>query len=312
MSDASIGVVACLFTVLCWTVGTFAFTTSARLISPATLNRVRLLYALIILSILTCIIEQFSPLQLVAGPEIAQFMWFGLSGMIGFTLGDYFAFHSFRILGGRRASVFICISPAAALVCGMIILDEHLSMAGIIGMAISIAGIMLLSLSRAEKLTVHEEGHGHFVQGISYAMLGAACQGVGLVFSKQGFLVGEHPIAAIHATWIRLIAATISAYAIGAFRTNFMVELKNVTLKAHIFRPVIIGSIVGPVLGVTASLVGVSKIDASVAQTLLSLTPISVTIASALFFRERIRMLSYISVVLSIIGVIILVWRDSL
>ena len=254
MTDSTLGILACLFTVLCWTVGTFAFTRASRILDPSTVNRVRLLYALIILTLITSIAEGFSPLQLILKPSADQFLWFGLSGLIGFTIGDYLYFHAFKILGGRRASVFISIAPAAALLSGMILLGEHLSFIGIVGMAISICGILMLSLSRTEKQEVLEEGHGLFVQGIVYAVLGSVCQGVGLVLSKKGFTMLPHEIGALHATWIRLAAATLSAYTVGIFRINIVDEFKRVTFVAKNFEPVITGTIVGPVLGVTFSL----------------------------------------------------------
>ncbi len=311
MSDSTIGIVACFTTVILWTIGTFAFAKASRMSAPAAVNRVRLLYALILLSIITCISQAISPVSLFTIPSNSQFTYFGLSGLIGFSIGDYFSFQAFRILGGRRTTIFTCIAPAAALLFGIVLLNEQLVFMGIVGMVISIGGVLMLSLSRKEQEEVHNDGHGHFFQGVSFAIIGAACQGVGLVLSKKGFAAEGATIGAFHATWIRLGIGTFSAYLMGLTRVPLWRELVEMTKSRQTFFPVMLGTIVGPVLGVSASLVAVSHIEASVAQTILALTPVFVSVASVLFYKERLSFLSLVSVVVSLIGVVILVWRDA-
>ncbi len=312
MSESTIGLLACFCTVILWTIGTFSFTQASRLASATTLNRVRLLYALIAISIITCIVEGIAPWDLFLAPTADQFLWFGLSGLVGFTIGDSLGFHGFKILGGRRASVYTSVAPAAALVFGMFLLDEHVSAIGMLGMAISVAGILMLSNSKHEQKEVHEEGHGNFFLGVLVAVLGAACQGIGLVLSKKGFGDAVHTISAFHATWIRLSVATVAAYASGMLHIPLWQELRRVSSDSKLLKPIIVGTIVGPVLGVTASLLGVSKIEASVAQTILALTPVSVTLVSVVYYKERIRPISVLAVAISLCGVFILVWRNAL
>ncbi len=312
MSDSTIGLLACFCTVILWTIGTFSFTRATRLSSATTLNRIRLLYALIAISSITCVAEGIWPWDLLMQPSGGQLLWFAISGLVGFTIGDSLFFHAFKILGSRRATVYTSIAPAAALVFGMFMLDEHLSLLGIAGMGLSIAGILMLSLSRHEQRQVEEEGHGNFFVGVLVAILGAACQGIGLVLSKKGFGASTQAITPFHATWIRLCAATLSAYLSGALRIPLWEELRSASLNPQLRKPIIVGTIVGPVLGVSASLLGVSKIEASVAQTILALTPVSVTLVSVLVFKDKIRALSALAIVVSLIGVFVLVWRNEL
>ncbi len=311
MNHEGIGYLAAGITLICWTVGTFAFTQASRLADPASVNRVRLLLAWIALSFLVCIINQISFFEIFRLVNKEQYFWFGLSGFVGLTLGDYFAFTGFKILGGRRASLFVCFAPGAALIAGMILIDEQLSGIGIVGMAISLAGIVMLSLSRNEKSAVHHEGHGNFYKGILFAALGAVGQGVGLVLAKKGFQVTGEPINAIHATWIRMLCASFFVYLIGAFKLNVWTEFKSITLNKKKLYPILLGTLFGPVIGVSFSMLAATHIEASVAQTIFSLLPVSVLIAAVLFFKEKVHALSYLAVLVSIIGVMILVWRDS-
>ncbi len=310
--SAGTGYLAAFITLMSWTVGTFAFTKASRLAAPASVNRVRLLYAWFALSFLVCIFNGISLTQLFSTISREQYFWFGLSGFVGLTLGDYFAFTGYKILGGRRASLFVCFAPGAALLAGMLLIGETLSWVGIIGMMVSLSGIALLSISRTEQNAVNDEGHGDFYKGILFAGLGAVCQGVGLVLAKKGFQSNGAPINAIHATWIRMLCASFFVYLIGAFKINLWTEFKSITLDKKTRTPVLIGTLFGPVIGVSFSLLAASHIEASVAQTIFSLLPVSVLFASVLFFREKVQTLSYLAVFISIIGVLILVWRNSL
>ncbi|MBC7382297.1 MAG: DMT family transporter [Bacteroidia bacterium] len=310
MGSATIGYVAAIVTIISWTIGTFAFTNASRLAPPASVNRVRLLYAWIVLSFLVCYMNQISVTELFSRVNVLQYCWFGISGFIGLTLGDYFAFTAFKILGGRRASLFTCFAPGAALLTGMLLIDEHLSATGILGMLVSLAGIVMLAISRTEQSAVITDGHGNFYKGILFAALGAICQGVGLVLAKKGFQTAGNSINPVHASWIRMLSASFFVYVIGAFNVNLIHEFKSITFNKKTLKPILLGTLFGPVIGVSFSLLSATHIEASVAQTLFSLLPVSVLLASVLFYKEKVLLRSYLAVLVSIIGVMILVWRN--
>src|ERR1043166_4308975 len=157
LSDHKLGIFACLVTVICWTAGTFAFTRAARMVAPASVNRVRLLFAFVIIAFISCIVQGITPWQLLQLPDKEQLFYFAVSGFIGFTLGDFFLFTAFKILGGRRTTLFNCFAPVSALIFAFFLVDEHISLTGILGMLISVGGVLMLTLSRSEQSAVHEE-----------------------------------------------------------------------------------------------------------------------------------------------------------
>lgn len=307
------GYFAAFFTVCCWTAGTFVFTQASRLESPATVNRIRLVLAWIWLSLLVIISQGFLPQHLFSFPSVEQYLWFGLSGIVGLSIGDHFSFTAFKILGSRRATIFNCFAPAAALLAGMLMLDEMLSVMGLVGMAIAIGGVMLLSLSRHEKAQVQQEGHGSFSTGIFAGFMSAVCQGVGLVLAKKGFVqTSDFVITAIHATWIRMLMAALSIYAFSVFTTPVVKEFVSVLKKPTHLKPIVLGSIFGPTLGVSSSLYAASVLNVSVAQTIFALVPVVVLMVSFLFYREKLRLISVLAALVSIAGVLVLVWQDTL
>lgn len=310
--SATIGYLAATTTLVSWTIGTFAFTHASKLANPASVNRVRLLYAFLILSVLVSIVSGISPLELFTQPNRLQYFWFGLSGFVGLTLGDFFAFTAYGILGSRRTSLFSCFAPGAALLGAMMLIGEKIGWLGIFGMSISVGGIMLLVLSRKEQIQVQKEGSNQFVKGILFGALGAICQGLGLVMAKKGFSYSDSGFSPLYATWIRMFAASVFVYLIGAFKVNLITEFKTISFHPAKLKPVLLGTLFGPVIGVSFSLLAATHLEASVAQTVFSLLPVTVLIASVIFFREKVPLLSYLAVLISILGVIILVWRDDL
>jgi drug/metabolite transporter (DMT)-like permease len=299
----SIGIIAALATLLCWTVGTFAFTAASKNAEPLIVNRVRLLFAATALTMIVVLIVPAQ--QWIAGIE--QWLWMGASGIIGLTIGDYFAFNAYRMIGGSKASLFATFAPAAALLLGMVLLHENINATGLFGMALSLVGItwFVWINGRKNKITAAQEG-----RGMLYAMLGAICQGVGLVLAKKG--MNLHEINAIQATWMRMVMAAGSTYLIGAFRTNLWMELKNIFANTRALKPMLLGTLFGPVAGVSFSLLAAQNLEVSIAQTIFSMLPLSVISVAVITGRERVMWYAWIAAAVSIVGVVVLVWRDNL
>jgi drug/metabolite transporter (DMT)-like permease len=300
-------------TTLSWSIGIFPFTEAARRLGPNAVNHFRLLMAVVFLSILSLIFIPLSVTGLFAVPLPSHWIWFGFSGVIGLALGDYFAFTSFAILGPRIASVFTTLAPAAALCTGYFIIGERINMIGILGILITIGGVIWLTMSKTakSKMTVH--GSGKLERGIFCGIMAAVCQGVGLVLANKGFTYGALP--AFHATWIRMLVATCLIFLLTLIRGKLketiqpVIENRN---KGNIYT--LAGTIFGPVIGVSLSMYSVSLLQdkPSVAQTIFSLMPIAALPLAWVFYREKINARAILGAVIAITGVVILIWRDEI
>lgn len=301
--NSTTGIGAAMATLLCWTIGTFAFAEASRNAEPLSVNRVRLLFATAALSLI--VVALFQTEFLFASAE--QWLWLGCSGIIGLTVGDYFAFTAYRTIGGSHASLFATFAPGAAWVMGSILLNERINSIGLIGMCISLAGItwFVWINSRSEQVE-----SAFALRGMLFAMLGAMCQGVGLVLAKKGMSL--NPIEAIPATWMRMLVATGITYFIGAWRTSLITEFKTLVFHSKAVRPMLAGTLFGPVAGVSFSLLAVQHLEVSVAQTLFSMLPLSVIGVAACTGRERVQWYAWPAAAISISGVIMLVWRNQL
>ncbi len=307
MNTAIAGYAASFTTVISWTIGSIWFTRASRATNPASVNRVRLLLAFGLLGILVCIFNGITPLALFTSVSLSGYFWFGLSGLVGLSIGDFYTFNAFRTLGPRRTTLFNCFAPAAALITGIFLVNEQIGLTGILGMAISISGILILTLSRAEQHQVATDGYGTFWSGVFAGVMSALCQGIGLVLAKKGFMaMGEDAISPIHATWVRMFTATMFSYAIGIFKGNMITEFNGIAFNKTLLKPVLIGTLFGPVIGVSLSLFAAKSIPVSIAQTILSMVPLSVMITGVLFYKEKVSWQGYLALTISMIGVLML------
>ena len=232
-------------------------------------------------------------------------------------MGDYFGFTSFAILGPRIASIFSTLAPTAALITGYFLIDERINFIGIVGILITIAGVIWLTLSRSAQAQMHDHEHGSVKTGIVFGALSAVCNGVGTVLANKGFTYQQNKIDLpfFQATWIRMIGATLFIFLItivrGKFKTVMQPILEN---KNKGFAPTLSGTIFGPVIGVSLSMLTISLLHnkPSVAQTIFSLVPVFVLPLSYIFYKEKITLKSIVGALIAITGVLILIWREEL
>jgi len=314
-----LGELVAFATTLSWSIGIFPFTAAARRLGPNGVNLFRLLLAVVLLSILSLIFLPVSFTGLFTSPLPQHWLWFGLSGVIGLALGDYFSFTSFAILGPRMASVFSTLAPAAALFTGYFLIGERINVIGIIGISITVAGVIWLTLSKSSKATMKEQNqqYGKTEKGIFAAIMAALCQGVGIVFANKGFTYQQDAadLPFFQATWLRMFSATVVIYAFTAIRGRLKEYLDPVLKnRDNGVLYAVSGTVFGPVIGVSLSMLAVSLLHnkPSVAQTIFSLMPIVALPLAYIFYRERITLKAVIGALIAITGVIVLIWRDEI
>lgn len=303
------GLLAAVSTLALWSVGTLAFTRAARRIDPGLLNKSRLLLAVAGTGTLACVVHGMWPWQMFTTPTSTAWMLLALSGVIGLTIGDFFGFTSLMILGARRQSVVGTVAPVFALGGGWLLLDEPLSWMSALGTAMAVAGVMWSMSSVEERADVHREGYGSFTTGVLMAIGGAACQGFGLVLAKMGMQAGTAagPIPPLHAAFMRMTTGFASIYIFDILRRAPAVHMRDAFMQPSVLRPMLLGAVAGPILGVSMSLVAASRIDAGLAQTIFSLIPFVVMGIAAVVDRERLRPRVLLGAILAVLGVIILV-----
>jgi len=309
----STGILFALLTMLSWSICIFPFTQAARRLGSNTLNHLRLLLAIFFLSITNLVINKDFFLGIFSSQYLYSWTWLGISGIVGLTIGDFFAFRMYAILSPRTGSVLTTLSPAASLIAGYLLLGETINSIGIAGMILTMIGVIGISLGRKEREMIPDHGHGSVFAGIMFGILSAICQGVGLVLSKKGMMHEGLVVPPLPATFMRITIGFFSLLLLTVVQGKLSTVLKPVINNhGNGIKYAVMGTIFGPFLGVCLSLYTISNLDVSVGQTIFSLMPVSALLISVLFFREKVTWQSLVGVVVAISGVLILIWRTRL
>ncbi len=291
--NSHLGEFAAIGVAVFWTVTALAFESASRKIGSLAVNILRLILAFFFIGIYTVITRgHFIP----ADATGFNWLWLGLSGIIGLVLGDYFLFKSYAVIGSRFAQLIMTAVPPMAVFFGFIILDESLELIQLAGMIVVIAGIALAIFNKpvkGEKLTMKLAP-----RGVLYAFIGAFGQALGLVLSKYG-MRGYDPFAS---TQIRIIAGIAGFVFIITFLQKWFIvrdSLKNIpAMKA-----LVLGAFFGPFLGISFSLVSVKYTEAGIASTIMSITPILILAPSVWMNKEKVTPVEVIGAVISVLGV---------
>jgi drug/metabolite transporter (DMT)-like permease len=227
-----------------------------------------------------------------------------VSGIVGLALGDSFLFKAYKEIGARVTMLIMSLAPAVTAVLGYIFLNETISLQAILGMIITIVGIAIVVL---ERRTIAAGRPTWSFEGLALAVLAAVGQGVGLIFAKLAFREGE--MNGFVATFIRILSSLVLLVP-GLLMTGrwanpvrvFSRDRKALLLTAA-------GSVLGPFLGISFSLIAISHTDVAVAATLMATVPILMLPLVHIFHHEHLSWKSIAGAFVTVLGVGLLFFR---
>ena len=234
------GEIAALLTALFWTVTALSFEVASRQVGSLSVNIIRLFFAFWWLLIYNWIAKGSA---LPTDASMHNWIWLGLSGLVGFVFGDYFLFKSYPILSSRVSMLIMTTVPPITAITGWIFLGETLSLLHILGMVLTVGGISLSILGR----TSGEKGVklNYPIKGVLYALGGAVGQSIGLIISKYGMQGYD----AFSSTQIRIIFGLAGFIILIAIMGRYREVGLALQSKKGMSR-IMLGSVFGPFLGV--------------------------------------------------------------
>ncbi|MEA4997692.1 MAG: DMT family transporter [Petrimonas sp.] len=285
--QSHIGEIASILTAICWTLSALFFQRAGAKVGSLSVNIIRIFLGILFLGVTTFFTRgMFFPMD--ATPY--NWFWLGLSGVVGFFLGDLFLFKSYTLIGSRTSQLIMSLAPMITAIIGWLFLSEILPVKSILGIIVSISGIMIAVAGKKLKLNIP-------LKGFLYALGGALGQAVGLVLSKKG--MGDYD--AIAATQIRAIFGFVCFFLL----VTFLKRWRRVSLAMKdrtSMKSITLGAVFGPFVGVTLSLYAVQHTHTGIAATLMALVPIFIIVPSAIMFNEKITARQVIGAVISIAG----------
>lgn len=297
-----IGEFSAIGTALAFSFGSILFTFSGRAVGSALVNRTRLLMAVIfIIALHWALLGEPFPMEATS----QQWFWLGLSGFIGFALGDAFLFQAFVMIGPRISMLIMALAPVLAAILAWLFLGESLGLQELIGIAVTVSGIAIVVSEPSGKSKHDDIEHNtrHYLFGLLFALGGATGQASGLILSKIG-LANDFP--ALSGNLIRLIVATLLIWLFTAFRGEISSSYRTLKANPRAMGMLSIAAFTGPAIGVWLSLIAVQKAPVGVASTLMSLTPVFLIPIGYFLFKERISKQAIIGTLLAFVGTAIL------
>ncbi len=299
-----IGEVTAIATVLCWTISIQCFEAASKKVGPTPVNIIRITVALILFSTLLFVKNgNLIPLHF----PLHAWLYLGLSGVVGFFIGDIFLFKSLVEIGPRVAMLIFSLSAPTTAIIGWLLLDEKYASLQWLGMFVTLAGVGMVILERAkgggspQKLKVRTISF----KGVVFAFLAMFGQAGGYILSKIGMQVDAGYLDAFSATQIRALAAFVCFFlfftATGKWR-NVRIALGD--KKAVAFTSV--GAFIGPFMGVSLSLHVLHYLPAGVASTFLSLVPVFIIPFSILLHKEHVSFRAFFGAIIAVFGVFLL------
>ncbi len=290
-----LGEISALITALLWSGTAIVFTEATKIVGSYVVNITRLLLATAYL-IITILIFNLN-YQI----SWEQIYLLGLSGIIGLVFGDGFLFKSFQYIGARLSMLVMTLAPPLAALLAYIYLGEELSTWGILGIVITISGVSIVVLKRSEQPTDDYKKNNI---GYLFAFLGAIGQAVNLIYAKEAFQLGE--INGFVATFYRMVPSVPFMLFLGFLyrkKTNNISILKT---EKTALKYIILGSIIGPFLGITFSLIAVAYTFVGIASTLMATVPIVMLPIVKFYYKETLSPISIIGAFIAVVGIAVL------
>jgi drug/metabolite transporter (DMT)-like permease len=172
----------------------------------------------------------------------------------------------------------------------------------VLGIAITITGIGMVVLQRSPAAPSWA-----LSSGILYALIAALGQGGGLVLAKVAFNQGT--IDGFLAALIRILASIVVLLPLLLARGRWRETLRLFDRDRRALALTTGGSVLGPVLGISLSLVAVMHTSVGVAATLMATVPVMMLPIARFVFRETLTWRAIAGAVVAVAGVALLFLR---
>jgi drug/metabolite transporter (DMT)-like permease len=296
MIESRFGEFAALLTAVCWTLSALAFEIACKRVGSLAVNWIRLVMGFALLSLFCWF---YRDMLFPSDASVFAWLWLSLSGIIGFSIGDLLLLKAFTVVGARISMLIMTFVPPMTALIGWAVLGETLGGRGLLGMALTVGGIVLVVLER--KTEQEQKVFTHSVKGVLLAFGGAVGQAVGLVLSKYG--MGSYD--AFAATQIRILAGTIS-FSILLFPIRGWLRVKNATKNRKAIFHTFLGAFFAVFLGVSFSLLAVQHTNTGIASTIMAIVPVLIIPPAVILFKEKVTFREVIGAIIAVSGVALL------
>lgn len=317
MNDA-LGIFLALGALVLWSLSPFFFTATGRRIGPFATNLLRLSLAMPVL-VVFCLLQYAAQgagqgAGTASGfPGARTALVLAASGWVGLGAGDLFLYRSFYHIGPERTSLLISLAPAITTAIAWLFLGELLSPAQLTGITLVLAGVTLAvwrrGVAAAASASAGASAGPPLWRGGWNGAVAALCLGASTVLAREAFLL-EPGLSPLYATTLRVGAAAVLILLIAAARG--VARRGYGTLRdPWIRKRMLLGTLVGPVGGMTLYVAAMKFQPAGVVATITFMTPLLVMPLGAWHYGTRLGLRTVLGALAALAGVVLLGWNPG-
>ena len=225
-----------------------------------------------------------------------DFFFLGISGLLGITLGDTFFFKSLMNLGPSMSSLMGTLVPVSVAFSAAIFLDERPSLLAWAGILLTVSGVAWVLKGRMPQNEIKIIKNKAL--GIKYRLLSIICMTAGVIVAK----IALTSVPTLQATFIRMswgVGGIILWGTLNHELRDSITPFKNL----HILKNVSFIVFIIVFGGFWLSLLSLKYMDASIANTLGSTTPLFILPIAAIMLKERISIRAGLGAAIAVGGV---------
>lgn len=222
------------------------------------------------------------------------FLFLGISGLLGITLGDTFFFMTLIRLGPRITLIATTIIPVATVILAVLILNERPSFISCLGILFTLTGVTWVLWESIPRGKYKKS----WKAGIKYGIVTVLCCALGIIFSKMVIV----STSALRATFIRQIWGVAGLILWGVMGFGLKERLKPLT-NPILLKRLLLAAFMGTFLGTWFCLLALKYTDASIATTLNSTSPLFILPLAFFFLKEKLTFRAIIGSVIAVAGV---------
>jgi drug/metabolite transporter (DMT)-like permease len=290
-----LGEIAALITAVCWANTSLLFTVASKQVGSQLVNRVRLLLATLLLAV-THLLWQGQVLPVHAEPS--RWEWLGLSAISGLVMGDGLLFQAFVFIGTRLSVLLMTLVPVISTLLAWIFLGETLGLLEISAIIVTVGSVAWVVSERSNSNPTDSDPRARAI-GVLCGIGSAFGQSVGLILSKRG-MAGDFP--ALSASLMRLVVASVAIWLWALIRGQVRPTFEGLRNKRAQW-PILGGTLGGPFLGMTLSLVAVQLAPVGIVSTLMALSPVMLLPMVHWAFKEHISQRAILGTAVAMVGV---------
>ena len=191
----------------------------------------------------------------------------------------------------------MALDPVFSALIAWIWLGEKLTLIEVVGIVITIFGVAWVVMEQRNGQGAHTRKD--LILGVLCGIGAVLGQAIGFVLSKKGLANDFSPLSAV---LIRILISTAVMWILAIFSGRIKDTFAGFA-QTPARNNILAGSILGPCLGVWASMVAVQLVPVGIASTIMSTRPILMLPLAKIFYNEKITIRAIVGTVIALIGV---------